>query len=116
VVGSFEYGNKPSGSIKGGAFIDKRSSRHQITCLKATAKSYNVATRTAEPRRAKTVQNSQRSKAINAVQFTLSCGRGGGVKSFGGLQACNLVTVATTAERLLASEECLLLHGIDYFR
>jgi hypothetical protein len=32
-------------------------SRHQITCFKVTAKSYNVATRTAEPRRVKTAQN-----------------------------------------------------------
>jgi hypothetical protein len=40
--------------------------RHlQIACFKVTAKSYNLATWTAEPRRVKTVQNSQRSKASN---------------------------------------------------
>jgi CRISPR/Cas system-associated protein endoribonuclease Cas2 len=31
-------------------------SRHQITFFKVTAKSYNAATRTAEPRRVKTAQ------------------------------------------------------------
>jgi hypothetical protein len=33
------------------------STRHQIACFKVTVKSYNVATRTAEPRRVKTAQN-----------------------------------------------------------
>jgi hypothetical protein len=45
-------------------------SRHQLACFKVTVKSYNVATRTAEPRRVKTVQNSQRSKASNVVLVT----------------------------------------------
>jgi hypothetical protein len=48
------------------------SSRHQNPCFKVTAKSYNVATRTSEPRRVKTSQNSQRSKASNAVLVTWS--------------------------------------------
>jgi hypothetical protein len=56
------------------------SNRHQIACFKVTAKSYNVATRTAESRRVKT---SQRSKASNAALVTR------------GLEACNLVTVTT---------------------
>jgi hypothetical protein len=43
------------------------SSRHQTVCFKVTAKSHNVATRTAELRPVKTVQNSQRSKASNAL-------------------------------------------------
>jgi hypothetical protein len=42
-------------------------SRHQIARFKVTEKLYNVATRTAEPRRVKTAQNSQRSKASNVV-------------------------------------------------
>jgi hypothetical protein len=55
--------------------------------LKATAKSYNVATRTAEPRRVNTVCNSQRSKASSAVLLTLnSAVWGGGLKSFRDLQ------------------------------
>jgi hypothetical protein len=36
--------------------------RQQITCFKVTAKSYNVATRTAEPRREKTARNSYAAK------------------------------------------------------
>jgi ribosomal protein L23 len=46
------------------------SSRHQIACFKVKSKSCNVATRTAEPRRVKTAQNSQRSKASSAVVVT----------------------------------------------
>jgi hypothetical protein len=46
------------------------TSRHQIACFRVTAKSYNVATRTMERRRVKTAQNSQQSKASNAVLFT----------------------------------------------
>jgi hypothetical protein len=44
--------------------------RHQIACFKITAKSYNVATRTAEPRRVKAAENSHRSKDSNAVLVT----------------------------------------------
>jgi hypothetical protein len=40
------------------------SSRHQILFFRVTAKSYNVATRSADPRRVKTAQNQQRSKAV----------------------------------------------------
>jgi hypothetical protein len=65
------------------------SDSHQIACFKVTTKSYNVATRIAEPRRVKKAQNSQRSKASNAVLVTE---QRGGVKSFRGLEACNLVT------------------------
>jgi hypothetical protein len=46
------------------------SSRHQIERFKVTAKSYNVATRTAKPRRVKTARSSHRSKASNAVLLT----------------------------------------------
>jgi hypothetical protein len=54
---------------------------------------YNVATRTAEPRRAKTAQNSQRSKARDAV--LLSKSRAVNVaKSVRGFEACNLMTAA----------------------
>jgi hypothetical protein len=38
------------------------SSHHQIACFKVTEKSFNVATRTAEPRRVMTVQNSSIAK------------------------------------------------------
>jgi hypothetical protein len=62
-----------------------RSGRHQTACFKAPAKSYNVATRTADPRRAKTDLNSQRSKARNTVLMM-------GMKSFRDLEARNLVT------------------------
>jgi hypothetical protein len=56
----------------------EKSSRRQIASFKVTAKSYNVAT--AEPRQVMTVQNSQRSKASNAVLLTLSrAARGGEV-------------------------------------
>jgi hypothetical protein len=48
------------------------SSRHQTACFKVTAKWYNVATQTAESRRVKTAQNSQRSKASNALRVTYS--------------------------------------------
>jgi hypothetical protein len=48
------------------------NNRHQIACFKVTSKSYTVATRTAEPRRVKTAQNSQHSKASNAVLVTWS--------------------------------------------
>jgi hypothetical protein len=41
--------------------------------FKVTTKSYNVATRTAEPRRVKTVHNSHSSKASNSVLLTSSC-------------------------------------------
>jgi hypothetical protein len=44
--------------------------RHQIACFKVTAKLYSVVTRTAELRRVKTAQNSQRSKASDAVLLT----------------------------------------------
>jgi hypothetical protein len=55
--------------------------RHQIACFRVTAKSYNVSTRTVEPRRVKTTLNSQRSKARNAVLLTWSrAERGGGEK------------------------------------
>jgi hypothetical protein len=43
------------------------SSRNQFACFNVTAKSYSVTTRTAEPRRVKTAQNSQRIKASNSV-------------------------------------------------
>jgi hypothetical protein len=77
------------------------SSRHQIACFKVTAKSYNVAARTTEHRRMKTAQNSQRSKASNAVLLTQSCTERGVGKSFRSVQACNLVTA--TEEQLLLS-------------
>jgi hypothetical protein len=44
-------------------------------------KNYNVATRTAEPRRVKTRRNSQRSKASNAVLLTYSRAMGRGSSS-----------------------------------
>jgi hypothetical protein len=46
------------------------SIRHQTACVKVTAESYNVSRRTVEPSRVKTAQNSQRSKASNAVLVT----------------------------------------------
>jgi hypothetical protein len=46
------------------------SSCHEIACFKVTEKSYNVATWTAERRRVKNAQNSQRRKASNAVLMT----------------------------------------------
>jgi hypothetical protein len=64
------------------------TSRHQMACFKVTTESYNVATRTAEPRRVKVAQNSQRSKASNAVLMIWSCAEGGGLNSFHGLEAC----------------------------
>jgi hypothetical protein len=51
--------------------------------------SYNVATRTAEPRRAKTAHNQQRSKASNAALMTSDCAV---MNSLCGLEPCNLVT------------------------
>jgi hypothetical protein len=42
----------------------------KFMCFKVTVKSYNFATRTSEPRRVKTAQNSQHSKANNAVLVT----------------------------------------------
>jgi hypothetical protein len=46
------------------------SGRHQIACFNVTEKSYNLATRRAEPKRVKTAQNSHSSKASNAVLLT----------------------------------------------
>jgi hypothetical protein len=60
--------------------------------LQGHIKSYTVATRTAEPKRVKTSQNSQRSKARNAVLLTKSLAVRRGMKSFRSLEACNLVT------------------------
>jgi hypothetical protein len=67
------------------------SSRRLIACFKVTAESYNVAIQTAEPKRVKTDQNSQRSKSSNAALATLSRAvrkswGGGGLKSFRGLE------------------------------
>jgi hypothetical protein len=67
----------------------------------------NVATRTAESRRVKTVQNSQCSKDT----ATLYCGdlraarrgRGGGVKSYRSLEACNMVTTTVRAAEAVLS-------------
>jgi hypothetical protein len=61
--------------------------------LQGHSKIENVATRTAEPRRVKTAQNSQRSKASNAVLVNY-CRTVRGVKSFHSLEVCNLVTIA----------------------
>jgi hypothetical protein len=66
------------------------SNRHRIACFKARAKSYNVATRTAEPSRVKTDQNSQHSKTSDVVMVTLSPAVRG-AKSFCGPEARNLV-------------------------
>jgi hypothetical protein len=60
------------------------SSRHQIARFKVTEKPHNVATRTAEPWRVKRVQNSQRSKARNAVLVNKSVARA--VKLFCGIE------------------------------
>jgi hypothetical protein len=50
----------------------------------------------------KTAHNSQRSKASNAVLVTeQSCKGGGGVKSFRGLEACNLATTSIAISLLL---------------
>jgi hypothetical protein len=88
VTGSCELGNECWSSVKDGEFPDclmvlltsqethcciefvSFYSRHQIACLKIAAKSYNIARRIAEPRRVKTAQNSQHSKASNAVLVT----------------------------------------------
>jgi hypothetical protein len=67
------------------------STRYRIACFKVTTKSYNVETRAAEPGRVKTAQNLKRSKGSNAVLLTWSRAVRG-VKSFRGLEACNLVT------------------------
>jgi hypothetical protein len=53
------------------------SSRHQIACFKVTAKSYNVATRAAEPRRVKTARNPRRNKTSNTVLVTVARSNGG---------------------------------------
>lgn len=66
------------------------SRRHQIPCFKVRTKSYGASTRTAEPRRVNTALNSQCSKATNAV-LTITALQCGGLKSFCGLEACNLV-------------------------
>jgi hypothetical protein len=83
-----------------------KSRRHQIACFKVTAKSHNVSTRTAELRWVKTAQNSQRSKASNAVLLTWSRAVRG-AKSFRGLEACNLVTLAIMmlSSRLLVGQK-----------
>jgi hypothetical protein len=70
------------------------SSRHQSGRLKVTAKSYVVATRTAETRRVKTPQNSQLINTSNAVLETYSST--GRTTSFRDLEARTLVT-ATSA-------------------
>jgi hypothetical protein len=79
-------------------FLACYSSRNQIACFKVRAKSYNVATRTAEPGRVKTFQNSQRSKASNAVLLSWSRAVR---KPFRGLEACNLVTTTVVASMIL---------------
>jgi hypothetical protein len=56
--------------LKINLYLSHHSSHHQIVCFKITAKSYNVSTRTADPRRVKTAQNSQCSKVSNAVFVT----------------------------------------------
>jgi hypothetical protein len=78
VVGAYEHGSELCSSL------------HQIACFKVTEKSYNVARRTAEPRRVRQL-NSWRSKASNAVLRTFSRSSNGG-ESFRGLVACSLVT------------------------
>jgi hypothetical protein len=67
-----------------------------MVCFKVTTKSRNVATRTAEPRRVKTVQNLQRSKASNASVDIEPRGKVGGLKSFIDLEACDFVTATIT--------------------
>jgi hypothetical protein len=84
---------------------------HQIACFKVTSKSYNVATRTAEPRLVKTAQNLQRSKTRNVVLLTYSRAVRGG-ESFRGLEACDLVT-ATFFEITLSK---VIDAGISYSR
>jgi hypothetical protein len=50
---------------------------HHTTCFRITEKSFKVTKRTADPRRIKTAQNSQRRNASNAVLVTWSrAGRG----------------------------------------
>jgi hypothetical protein len=73
------------------------SNSDKTACFKVTAKSYNVSTRTAEPRRVNTAQNLHRSKSSNAVPLTylLQPRSKGGGKSFRVLEACNLVTATT---------------------
>jgi hypothetical protein len=70
---------------------------HQTVRFKVTEKSYNAATPTTEHRRAKTAQNSRRTKARNAVLLTFSMVGDGGLKSFRGLQVCDFVTAFRTA-------------------
>jgi hypothetical protein len=47
------------------------------------------------PRRVKTAQTLQRSKGGNAVLSTQTRAGGGGLKSFRGVEICNLVTANT---------------------
>jgi hypothetical protein len=63
----------PHGAVIEGTeqwWIGDYTSRQQTACFKVTAKAYNVATRTAEPKRVKKAQNSQRNKASNVVFLT----------------------------------------------
>jgi hypothetical protein len=80
------------------------NSSHQITCFKVKSKSCDVPTRTAEPRRVKTAQNSRRSKDSKFVVMSEQRHKGGGgVKSFRGLEVCNLVMAAITLKRVTSS-------------
>jgi hypothetical protein len=86
-----------SGTKSGGAKKFRRtktsesyySSHHQIACFKVTPKSY-----TAVAIRMKTDKDSSKRKRSKARLATISLAvRGRGVKSFRGLEACNLMTV-----------------------
>jgi hypothetical protein len=71
---------------------------HEIAWFKVMEKWYNVVTRTAEPREAKTAQTSQRNKASNAVMAIQRRATGVTlVKFFRRLKVCNLVTAATVS-------------------
>jgi hypothetical protein len=76
-----------------------------IACFKVTAKPCSLAVRTAEPRRVKTAQNSQHSKASNTVLLTWSPAVTA-AKSFRVLEACNLVTAAVMHVRKDIIDEC----------
>jgi hypothetical protein len=91
----------------------KYRSRHQTTYFKVTAKSYNVATRTAEPRRVKTAQKSHRIKASNAVLVTIRAVRG--VISFRGFESRYLVAATITPWSTVLLEKPIVAQLVNKF-
>jgi hypothetical protein len=65
--------------------------RHQTACFKDTEKSYNAATRTSEPRLSKTAHNLEHNNAALLAESR----KERWLKSFRGIEACNLMTATT---------------------